>query len=362
MPLEIDHCTRLIQHSNGIRFSISDLSPPRSRLLPCIYKERAGISLYDALHSDKPGSKPLYFSAINIALVSSKLAHFATLCRQFNVPSHQIQVFATEAMRTALNREDMLSAIKTKSGLTVDILAPKAESLFGSLGARSGFDSVQGLFMDLGGGSVQMTWLDSKTPGYEVLAAQAAKSMPFGAARLSEALQGQDADDTIRTLKVAMKTTFQGMCDQFPLLKEKLDGDGVRIYFCGGGFRGYGSMLMHTHDVSPYPIPAIGGFLADGKHFKDWKQMLKENGKDGKVFGMSQRRRDQFPAIATVVEALVDAVENIKDVTFCSGGNREGVLYMKLSEEERASNPLDKLAATDPFISETNPEVQSNNH
>lgn len=55
---------------------------------------------------------------------------------------------------------------------------------------------------------------------------------------------------------------------------------------------------------------------------------------------MSSRRRQQFPAIATVVDALIAAVPNIRTVTFCSGGNREGALLMKLPREMREAEPL----------------------
>lgn len=98
-------------------------------------------------------------------------------------------------MRTAENRDDMLSAIKAASGLTVDILSPGMESLFGAMGARSGYTSVDGLFMDLGGGSVQMTYVNSSfEEGYDVLAAGAAMSLPFGAAKLTQALNVESKD------------------------------------------------------------------------------------------------------------------------------------------------------------------------
>jgi retrograde regulation protein 2 len=61
------------------------------------------------------------------------------------------------------------------------------------MGARSGFAHVDGLFMDLGGGSVQMTYIDS-TGGmheYATLAADAATSMPYGAAKLTDALRSK---------------------------------------------------------------------------------------------------------------------------------------------------------------------------
>lgn len=331
--------------SNGIRFSISDLSEPQSRLLPCIYRERQGISLYDALHESTPDSKPFYFSPAIIASVSNTLARFRLISAQYDVPPHQISVFATEAMRTAKNRDDMLEAIYKASELRVDILSPGMESLFGAMGARSGYGHVDGLFMDLGGGSVQMTYINSEDASYDILAARAAQSMPFGAAKLTVAMSSQtQSSSTKQELRSLMKNTFDGLQTQFHKLKIQAQSpEGITIYFCGGGFRGYGSMLMHTHEVQPYPIPDIGGFTVSGAQFIQTKAMLKANDQEGKVFGMSKRRRQQFPAIVMVVDALIQAVPRIKKVVFCSGGNREGVLYMKLPRSSRESNPLHLL-------------------
>ncbi len=258
-----------------------------------------------------------------------------------------ISVFATEAMRTAKNRDDMLQAIKDANGLVVDILSPGMESLFGAMGARSGFTQVDGLFMDLGGGSVQMTYVNSTAgSNYDVLAAEASKSMPFGAAKLTAALSIQSTAEAAKTeLKRSMKETFEGLKARFPRLKEQAEhDDGITIYFCGGGFRGYGSMLMHTDPIQPYPIPAIGGYTAPGHRFIKWREMLQENNHEkGKIYGMSKRRREQFSAIVTVVQSLVEAIPKIKEVIFCSGGNREGVLYMKLPPEIREQHPLPLL-------------------
>jgi retrograde regulation protein 2 len=327
--------------SNGIRFSISDLSPPQSRLLRCVYRERAGISLYDALHETTADSQPFHFSDSTITQVALTMARFKRICDSYGVHKDCITAFATEAMRTAENREAMLKAIKDASGLLVDILSPETESLFGAMGARSGFADAAGLFMDLGGGSVQMTYVPSG-PDVATQAARAARSLPFGAAKLTATLSTQDAGETARSeLRESMKSAFQELKGRFNLLTSQVtNNDGVTIYFCGGGFRGYGSMLMHTDPIQPYPIPAIGGYTVPGNRFSQWQEMLKANSQDGKIFGMSKRRREQFPAIVTVVQALIEAVPNIKQVIFCSGGNREGVLYMKLSPSVRESHPL----------------------
>lgn len=271
--------------------------------------------------------------------VAETLARFREICDSYGVHKDHISVFATEAMRTAKNRDEMLKAIKDASGLVVDILSPEMESMFGAMGARSGFVDVNGLFMDLGGGSVQMTYLTSG------MAVRAAKSIPYGAAKLTAALSSQATAELTRSeLRASMKETFEELKEKFPeLMDQARSKDGITIYFCGGGFRGYGSMLMHTDPIQPYPIPAIGGYTVPGNRFVQWREMLKANEQDGKIFGMSKRRREQFPAIVTVVEALVGAIPKINQVVFCSGGNREGVLFMKLPASIRESNPLPLL-------------------
>ncbi|KAI1260106.1 Ppx/GppA phosphatase family-domain-containing protein [Xylariaceae sp. FL1019] len=329
--------------SNGIRFSISDLSPPCARLMKCLYRERAAISLLDALH-ESPTRDAATFSSDVITRVSQTLVRFKAIAVEFGVPLNHISVFATEAMRKASNAASMLETIRSKTGLGVRILAPEVEVLFGSMGARSGFDQVAGLFLDLGGGSVQARPLSS------LRAAQSGTSLPFGAAKLRHILS-QSNTTAVQDLETGMRSAFAALQREFPLLRDTLlepAGEGVDVYLCGGGFRGYGSILMHgTDPTHPYPIPAIGAYTVDGSVFKQTASMRKVNAEfDGKIFGMSKRRRTQFPAIATVVEALVNTVPRIRSVTFSGGGNREGALLLMLPPSIRESSPLPLLYHT----------------
>ncbi|KAK4202238.1 putative retrograde regulation protein [Triangularia verruculosa] len=367
-PAATNHRYALVDMgSNGIRFSVSDLSPSRARLLKCLYRERAAISLFDALNgpaASAHGDHPLVFPDETIKQVSQRLARFRSIAvDSYGVPPSQLIVFATEAMRRAENAASMLEAIRAEApGLTVHILAPQVETLFGAVGARSSFVDVKGLILDLGGGSVQMTWMDTsgvsvaQEPLPEVEAAVAGQSLPFGAARLIKILDTAHVDVQATEkakLQDGMAKAFQTLCAKFPSLAELAAGakegkeneagksSGIDIFLCGGGFRGYGSMLMHNNPIQPYPIPSIGSYTASGKLFNKTKEMLKVNESfEGKIFGMSKRRRAQFPAVVTVVEALIAAVPPIRSATFCSGGNREGALMMMLPREIRDSNPL----------------------
>ncbi|KAF4456829.1 Retrograde regulation protein 2 [Fusarium austroafricanum] len=340
--------------SNGIRFSITSLAPPFTRLLRPVYSTRAAISLFDALTATPEG---LLFPPETIAAVSETLERFHQLAVRHGVPARHITILATEAMRRADNASEMLEAIAlVTNGLKVSILEPAVETLFGAvMGSRSGLVGVEGgaLFLDLGGGSVQMTWVDTSKPNYEIDAARAGVSLPFGAARLIRVLQQQPADvqvSEISKLQAGMQQAYANLCSKFPALDALRashgNGSRVNIYMCGGGFRGYGSMLMHQDPVSPYPIPYTNGYTAPGTLFSNVKHMRRVNDEhDSRIFGLSKRRRQQFPAIATVIESLLAVVPNIGNVTFCGGSNRQGALMMKLPDEIRECNPLDVLAA-----------------
>lgn len=299
--------------------------------------------------------------------MSQTVAHFRRIADCYHVPLTHFSVLATEAMRRASNAAVMLDAIRAAAGVGVHVLAPDVETLLGAvMGSRSNLVDIShgGLFLDLGGGSVQMTWVDTRLPAYEVAAATAGVSMPFGAARLIKVLEGSSAEvratETTK-LRTSMRAAFAKICNTFPVLNNSIEAmkagrveaeghrQGVDVYLCGGGFRGYGYMLMHNDPIQPYPIPSVGTYTVTGEYFKQVDKMRRVNAEhEGKIYGLSSRRREQFPAITEVVEALIDTVPWIRTVTFCAGSNRDGALYMKLPRPVRESNPLEALAGNTP--------------
>jgi retrograde regulation protein 2 len=275
------------------------------------------------------------------------ISKFRRIANDFDVPDSHFMVIATAALRTARNRDEIIDKVLEKTGTRIQLIDPQVEALFGAMGARSAFHKVPGvLCLDLGGGSVQMTWIDTSLPDYEMAAARAGQSRNFGAAKvlffLATAPEHVQSDE-----KAAMRNEIRGafadVQAQFPALKEKFEnGEEINIYLAGGGFRGYGSVLMHTDPTQPYPFPNEGTYTVPGARFKLTPEMRLVNEETtGKIFGMSKRRRKQFPAILEVVEALIEAVP-IRSATFCPGSNREGALMMVLPPHLREANPIPK--------------------
>lgn len=300
----------------------------------------------------------MVFPEQTISDVADAVASFHQVALAHGVPQSQMYIFATEAMRRADNAATILEAIRASTnGLSVQVLEPNVETLCGAvMGTRSSVVGVPGgaLFLDLGGGSVQMTWVDTSTPNYFVDAAVAGASLPYGAAKLIRVLEQQSAETQeaeLETLRTGIKSVYDNLCARFPALQaireahERGESANVDVYMCGGGFRGYGTMLMHDDAIKPYPIPSISTYTVDGAKFKQTQRMLKINAEyEGKIYGLSKRRRNQFPAIVHVVEAFIGAVPNIGHVTFSGGSNRQGALLMMLPPAMREINPLEVLA------------------
>ncbi|KKK25903.1 hypothetical protein ARAM_003155 [Aspergillus rambellii] len=342
--------------SNGIRFSITDLSSPTARILPTVYQDRAGISLYDAQFSssetggsnaDQRPRGPI--PAEIVEQVVQRLVRFQSVCDDFRVPRANAYVLATEATRTAPNSEEFRGRIKEVTGWEVRLLSKEDEGRIGALGIASSSHAVAGLAMDLGGGSTQITWVIAED-GVVTTCPKGSFSFPYGAAALSKRLEQarREGGKAERELKAEMKRNFQDAYQQLEIPESLIERSKAQgrfdLYLCGGGFRGWGYVLMKQAGVSPYPIPIINGFRAERNDFHDTAAVLQEVSDSDNIFGVSKRRASQIPAVAALVHVLMDALPEITHIQFCQGGVREGFLFDRLPQEVRAQDPL--LAAT----------------
>ncbi|KAH8705559.1 retrograde regulation protein 2 [Talaromyces proteolyticus] len=353
--LEADNLYAVVDMgSNGIRFSISNLSPPTTRIMPILFQDRVGISLYDAQFPATSDGQRAPIPTSVIEDVVTRLLKFKTTCEDFNVPAQNIHVLATEATRTALNSAEFLGTIKSKTGWKVKLLSKEDEGRIGALGVASSFSSVQGLVMDLGGGSTQLTWMIAKDGTVET-SSRGSISFPYGAAALTRRLQiaqakGQKAVDELRAeVKANLQTAYPSLEVPESLEKTAKQQEGFDLYLSGGGFRGWGYLLMSQSRLNPYPIPIINGFRAMPRDFEDTSAVMSTaaESEDNKIFRVSKRRASQVPAVALLVNVLRECLPSVRSIRFCQGGVREGFLFDKLAPEIRSQDPL--VVATKPY-------------
>lgn len=305
-----------------------------------------------------PGGPRQPIPEATIQDVLHRLRHFQAICDEdFNVPSGNISVLATEATRTAANSGVFRGRIKEETGWVVRMLEKEEEGRVGAMGVVASFggDTKGGLVMDLGGGSTQITWVTVGENGEVRTSPRGSFSFPYGAAALKARLEGGEAG-----LKDEMARNFQQAYQDLEVPASLHDGKGLDLYLCGGGFRGWGYLLMERASVNPYPIPIINGFRVRKEEFHDTKSVLEtvsdNTSTNDKVFGVSRRRASQAPAVAFLVSVLVDALPAIQNIQFCQGGVREGFLYDQLPPQVCAEDPL--IAATRPFATPSADVIQ----
>src|SRR6478735_7647971 len=91
----------------------------------------------------------------------------------------EIRPVATSAIRDAANQAEFLRLARERSGLDVKVLPGPAEARYGYLAAVNSTTLHDGVVLDLGGGSMQLTRVVDR------LAADA-RSWPLGAVRMTE--------------------------------------------------------------------------------------------------------------------------------------------------------------------------------
>lgn len=241
-----------------------------SRILPAVMVYRSSISLYDAQFDDETGEQvPLPKEIIDA--VCHALRRFQIICTDFKVADNQIHILATEATRVAKNSAQLLSAIKGSTGLDVQLLDKEKEGQIGALGIASGFMTMEGLVMDLGGGSTQISWIISQN-GFIRTSPKGSFSFPYGAAALTKKLEEiqegkdkQEAKEAVEEFRKEMVGNFRHAYENLEipdvLADEAKKEGGFRIYLSGGGFRGWGYLLLYLDQTGKnhYPISIING-------------------------------------------------------------------------------------------------------
>lgn len=346
--------------SNGIRFSISSKAPHHARIMPCVFKDRLGISLFDAQinDDDKYSRRPIPEDAINEIIRSMR--RFKWICEDFGVPSNGVNVVATEATREASNSKEFRDKIFQATGWKTQLLSKEEEGITGSYGVASSFQEVSGLFMDLGGGSTQLSWIISKNGNIKI--SDTPVSLPYGAAALTHRMNHEDLNELFHEIKNSYQVAFEKINLPNELIDDIKKNNGIKLFCCGGGLRGLGHLLIANEPN--YPIQTIiNGFsttfdkvenmcnylLLKRKvpkfNFENLKE--RENNNSNKIFCVSNRREQQLPAVGLLLSAAFESLPKIRTVHFSEGGVREGVLYSMFSNEIRAEDPI--ITATRPY-------------
>ncbi|QKS70887.1 exopolyphosphatase [Paenalkalicoccus suaedae] len=288
--------------SNSIRFVIYEIDEYKC------YKEIQNLKIPARLSTyiDDEGA----MTKDGIDKVLETLKRFEPVVANYELSS--MRGVATAAIRNATNSEEILDAIKEHSIFPVDILSEEQEAYYGYLAVTNSMDVPEGITIDIGGGSTEVTYFKDR----ELLHSY---SFPFGALTLKKQFIKGDTptEEEWKRLRDFLKESYRSLS----WIKDK----NVPVIGIGGSARNVAQ--VHQADIS-YPMSGLHQYEMTAKEVHDISDELSSMSlkKREKVDGLSKDRADTIlPAIAAM-EALIKEV-NTKSFIVSSRGLRDGLFF-----------------------------------
>ena len=231
----------------------------------------------------------------------------------------RVDVFATAAVRDALNGQEFVRQVHRETGFNVIVLTGGDEAKYAAYGVISGFPDADGVVGDLGGGSLEVIDVAGGALGQGT-------TLALGPLRL-ESLSDFNREDLQRHI--------DGILAAVPWLEQ---AHGRVFYAVGGAWRN----LARAHmERSHYPLEILHGYeLETGRLRRFLKKVSRQSADDlRRLKTISRRRQAVLPIAALVFERVLKAMRPER-VAFSAFGLREGRLFSAMEEATRAVDPL----------------------
>ncbi|KTF69252.1 Ppx/GppA family phosphatase [Sphingomonas sp. HT-1] len=251
-----------------------------------------------------------------LASARAALARFALLAGEMQVG--ELRTVATAAVRDARNGGELMAAAEAM-GLEVELLSGQEEATASGLGVLSAIPDADGIVGDLGGGSLELVRVVAGTVTDRV-------SFPLGVLRLGAIrAQGRAAFDR-EVARMIDAAGWKGRCKGLP------------FYLVGGSWRSLAKLDMH---LTAYPLPIVHNYpLAIDRIAELGRRVEGATKADLKtVPDLSSARIPTLADAAAVLLAIVRQLGSSGTIV-SAYGLREGLLFQRLSPEERRMDPL----------------------
>jgi exopolyphosphatase/guanosine-5'-triphosphate,3'-diphosphate pyrophosphatase len=238
---------------------------------------------------------------------------YAHFCKATGI--EQIRPVATSAIRDATNQKAFLEAAKKRSGLDVEVLSGEQEARYGYLAAINTTTLSQGVVLDLGGGSLQLTRVEERK-------AIDGRSWPLGAVRMTERFMPEGGKAKRKPMK-ALRDHVAAEIDHAAWLEE-----GGRLSGIGGTIRNLASAAQLGAGLPSY---GIQGFRITRDALGELIDTLADLPPEerGNVPGIKVARADLILAGALVIDTVMD-VGGFGMIEATDAGLREGVFFESL--------------------------------
>ena len=299
------------------KIAIIDLGSNTARLVALSYQPETCFKLEDELREPVRLSENMGESKIIRAEAAKRgidaLKAFKTYCDAVGIS--KIHATATSAVREAVNGASFLAAVEKSVGLKPEILAGEKEAYYGTLAVANSLNYQDALVLDLGGGSLQLSYMKNRK-------FKSGQSWPLGAVRSTELFF---ADEIVKKkeAKELIKKTSESIAEYLEDVPK-----GLPIIGMGGTVRNLANIakkangdrleLIHNYHFSLNDLDKITEGL-----------ITKTVAERKKITGLNSDRADIITAGAIVIREVLDYYQ-AKEIIISGQGIREGLFYSYL--------------------------------
>ncbi len=297
------------------RLGVIDLGSNTGRLILCLRQvhgiplivDEAQVSLRLAEGLQQRGN--IGRPAVERALVA--LRAFRVAAEHFGV--ERLLAVGTSALRDAANGAEIAAELERESGVAIRILSGEQEAFYGYLAAANSLPLQEGLIFDLGGGSLELSFVRGH-------ALERAVSLPLGALRLHERFLRSDppAPGEVAALRDHVEQALRAAGVGKLSAGETLAG-------AGGTVRALAKLVRKA---SGAPSIRLHGYAIDAGRQRDLARSLagQTAQQRRRVPGLAPERAEIIAAGALIVQAVLH-VTGARSLLVCGQGLREGLAY-----------------------------------
>lgn len=244
---------------------------------------------------------------LSIKSINRSVDAIASLVKSFD--GDEIYAYATEAVRSAVNKDEFIECVKKACGIDIDVLSGDDEAKCSYYGAINGFPYFDGLsaVVDIGGASTEIIVGDGGVPAY-------AKSAPCGIVRIKDNC-GEIDDKIDEYIKKHLIDVHNNL-----VCADRLIGIGGTIT----------SLAAMSLELKVYDRDIVHGLTLERERITELKDMVKATPIDERIniLGLNPSRTQTIYQGIKILESVMDIV-GLDEVIASESDNLEGYALLK---------------------------------
>ncbi|MFI9031836.1 exopolyphosphatase [Staphylococcus pasteuri] len=296
------------------RIGLTDIGSNTIRLVIFGFDKATGLN--EILNIKTPARLSQYLTKDNdmndegIQVLTEALSSFNKVATKFKVD--ELHPIATAAIRQSNNQKDIIKKVKKDTGVEIKIVPEEDEAFYGYYAITHTTDIEDGVSVDIGGGSTEVTLFKDKQ-------LKEAHSFPFGVVSLKRQFFG-DKDHNDKSAIKGMEKFLSEQFDQLDWLKDQK----VALVGVGGSARNVARIHQSEHS---YPIGGVHNYTMSDKDIEEVFDLIRKSSRDEltNLDGLSRDRVDIILPSVSVFKTLYKKIDATQ-FTFSRKGIREGYI------------------------------------